>query len=127
MHNTVNVNKANTTVGATFEDIGSDPDVDLGGEYNILSLRIANIAAVNAITDFQLLVKTHKNADWQVILTGTDWETANAFLLHFVEAPHTLATETAAYVMLHISGLHKVKFQAKSASGTSLTILGTGW
>ena len=126
----VDINLANTAVGSTLEDIGvtgnTTPEIKLGGQKRILFVEIENLGATNALTDFAILVKAHKDATWTLLLSSTDWATIATILMYFKGAPHTLATTSIAHVQVDVRGMHAVKFQAKSTA-SSVTIKGKVW
>lgn len=128
----VQVNKANTSVGTSFEDIGEaggttlneTPEINLGGDYGKLAIQLKNEHATNALADFQMLSKAHPNSAWHVSITGVEWATIAGILLDFNGALNTLAATLTATALIDVSGLHQVKFQADAVTAGSVTIRG---
>ncbi len=123
------IDKTNTAVGTTLEDIGdsgnTDPEVILGGGYSRVSIQLTNTGA-NALVNFELHAKTHKDASFQVILTGAGWGTIAGRLLNFDGALNTLAAAAAAATaLINVEGFYHIKFQADADTGGSgVTIKG---
>ena len=126
---TVDIDLTNTSVGTTLEDVGTsgntDPEIKLAGGYSRLAFQLTNAHGSNALANFTLMAKTHKDGTWQTLIATTAWATIAGRLLDFDGAPHTLAASATATALINVEGLHQVKFQADADTAGSVTIKGT--
>lgn len=98
-------------VGADLTDI---TELTLEGNYDELLLEVENGAVAVTLTDFALLLKLHRDGEWFVFLSATDWDAIDIASLLFVTAtgPHELPTATKAQAILNLHGAWAVKLQA---------------
>ena len=104
-------NAAAVVVGATLTDL---TELLLEGNYDELLLEVENGAVEVTLTDFALLLKLHRDGEWFVFLSATDWDATDIVDLHYVDStgPQQLATGTRAQAIINLHGAWAVKFQA---------------
>jgi len=112
---------AAVVVGATLTDL---TELTLEGNYDELLLEVQNGPTVT-LSDFALLLKLHRDGEWFVFLSGTDWDATDIVDLHYVDStgPHQLANDSRAQAIVNLHGAWAVKFQAAEATSAASVIV----
>jgi len=116
--------KSAVTVGSSWTDLFL---IDMHGRAGSVSFEIENTGDTNAITDFQVLYRPHERGAWAVLLSGSDFDSTNLDSLFHAETtgPHECPKEDTAAAIIVTGPVNAIKFQAKSASGTTAKLRGT--
>lgn len=115
---------SNAAVGGTLEDIGNA--VPLRYQFDRVAVEIENTHASVALTGFALLGQAHPDGAFQTLLSAEAWRSPNALLLYISGDGYAdaLTAGQKALAMLDVTGLYSIKFQAKTGSSGSASVLG---
>lgn len=107
-------------VATSLTAVGSEIVLDEG--FHDVVFNLANTG--QALNDFALQVKAHKDGSFHTIISGATWGTVAGNLKEFVGALNTLASGAAGYAHVEVGPVYSVRFMASIASGTTaITIL----
>lgn len=112
-----------TVSSTSLADVGDSDDVVLfgAGYQHVLSIGVSNSG--QALSDFAIQFLPHPDADWEPLISGTDWATATSSLPVVASGLNTLASGSHDGVVVNLFSAHACKFQASVASSsTTLTI-----
>lgn len=114
--------RAEDTVETGFIDVGAE--VLLRHNFSHVGFEVENTHGSVNLTDFQVLAKVHVDSDYHVLVTGAGWQNLGAILKWAVSTINTLAFGAKAAALIDVTGLYAIKFQAKTGSSGSVSILG---
>lgn len=116
--------RSNSDVGGTLEDVGEE--ILLRYQFDRVAAEIENTHASVALTDFALKGKAHPDGAFQTLLSAEAWRSPNALLLYISGDGYAdaLTAGQKALAMLDVTGLYSIKFQAKTGSSGTVSVLG---